>query len=359
MGEPNLREVPDAAKSESTQFKVAPQVNRQSNSIAKLVVLMVLGAAVCALFLFTSAKDFAASFFNTETTDDAFIGAPIATLSSRIGGTVTEVLFEDHAKVKKGALLARIDSREYKIKVTQIETELAAAQTAYAAAKRFMDRGDFENLVKRRESDLQSAILEEAKNVGPTEELRARRQSAHRAQLKEALFSAERERDQANERYESAISKYWVLKSQLEQAKLNLEYTEIRAPADGVIGKRQIEPGMVIKPSQIVTTLVDDSKRWVVANFKETQLRSIKARQEVEIKVDAIKNVTFNGLVYSVAPASGATFAVIPPDNATGNFIKVVQRVSVKIELKPEAIRGFEDQIRPGLSAFVKVHVRK
>ena len=142
--------------------------------------------------------------------------------------------------------------------------------------------------------------------------------------------------------------------AKVEAAKLNLEFTEIRAPADGTLGKRLVEPGMNLKPNQPVFTLVDSGARWVVANFKETQLPNIRLGQPVEIEVDAIKGRHLRGKVDSFAPGSGSTFALIPPENATGNFVKVVQRIPVRVALDKESIAGLEARLIPGLSVLVK-----
>ena len=142
--------------------------------------------------------------------------------------------------------------------------------------------------------------------------------------------------------------------AKVEAAKLNLEFTEIHAPADGTLGKRLVEPGMNLKPNQNVFTLVDAGQRWVVANFKETQLPHIRLGQAVEIEVDALKGRHLRGKVDSFAPGSGSTFALIPPENATGNFVKVVQRVPVRVSLDADSIAGLETRLIPGLSVLVK-----
>jgi membrane fusion protein (multidrug efflux system) len=148
------------------------------------------------------------------------------------------------------------------------------------------------------------------------------------------------------------------LSAQLKQAQLDLDYTEIKAPTDGRVGKRAVEKGVVVSPGQPVIAFVQSTEYWVVANFKETQLQNMKVGQPVDVDVDAIGGHTFTGHVESFAPGSGSTFAVIPPDNATGNFVKVVQRVPVRIALDPESMKGFEDRLVPGISVTAKVKVR-
>jgi membrane fusion protein (multidrug efflux system) len=185
------------------------------------------------------------------------------------------------------------------------------------------------------------------------------KQQAYQVQLREALNAAEHARDAATANYHTTLAKSWSIQAQLEQAKLNLEYAVIRAPADGVLGNRKVEPGMVIKPIQMITTFVSLSDRWIVANFKETQMTNIRVGQEVEVEIDAIDGHTFQGVMQSVSPGSGATFALIPPDNATGNFTKVIQRVPTKIVISPESLRGYESSFIPGISANVKVRIQR
>jgi len=142
-----------------------------------------------------------------------------------------------------------------------------------------------------------------------------------------------------------------------DQAKLNLSYTQIVAPEDGVIAKKSVEPGMVVPAGQALFGFVSSQERWVTANFKETQLSKIKPGQKVGIKVDAISGKKFEGVVDSIGSSTGSTFTLLPPDNSTGNFTKVVQRVPVKItfsNLTPEDI----DRLADGLSAEISVHIR-
>jgi membrane fusion protein (multidrug efflux system) len=143
----------------------------------------------------------------------------------------------------------------------------------------------------------------------------------------------------------------------LEQAKLRLEYTEVVAPEDGTIGARSVETGEGVQPGQALFSLVENTP-WIVANFKEGQTGHIKPGQEVEIEVDAARGHEFKGKVESLAPGSGATFALLPPDNATGNFTKVVQRIPVKIVFDPESLRAYGRPLAAGMSTTVTVHVR-
>jgi membrane fusion protein (multidrug efflux system) len=149
-------------------------------------------------------------------------------------------------------------------------------------------------------------------------------------------------------------SKYQGVQAQVDQAKLNLENTKIRAPVDGAIAKKSLELGQLAAPGVPLIGFVGDSERWVIANFKETEIEGVKAGSPVSVDVDAIGGKTYKGTVTSLSAATGATFTLLPPDNATGNFTKVVQRVPVKIKLENLTADDLE-LLRAGLSAYVKV----
>lgn len=159
-------------------------------------------------------------------------------------------------------------------------------------------------------------------------------------------------------KFETDLAAIAAAKAAVHEAELNLSYTKIIAPTSGRIGKKTVEEGQRIEPGQPLLTIVSDDL-WVVANYKETQLKQMKSGQEVEIKIDSFPDHKFEGKVQSFSPASGASFAVLPSDNATGNFTKIVQRVPVKILFAPGSIKGFEDRLAPGLSVVTSVALRE
>jgi membrane fusion protein (multidrug efflux system) len=252
-----------------------------------------------------------------EDTDNAYTAAHVATLSPKVGGLITEVLVEENYKVKKDQVLARIDARDYQNALENLKSQLGAIEASLELANK-----DY-----RRSSRLfaQKAVPEQDRDNDWTkvQELDKRREA---------------------------------LNAQIAQAELNLSFAEIKAPSDGTVGKKLVEPGMVVAPGQPLLSFVDSQAPWVVANFKETQLRKMKIGQKVEIEIDSIGGKSFEGEVESFSPGTGATFALIPPDNATGNFTKIVQRLPVRIRFMPDSIRGYEDRIVPGLSAEAKVY---
>lgn len=154
--------------------------------------------------------------------------------------------------------------------------------------------------------------------------------------------------------YDAAIAAIAQASAQVENARLQLAYTTITAPTAGRVGNKSVEVGQRVQPGQALMSVVEE-KPWIVANFKETQLRKMQPGQAVEIKLDAFGDRTFQGKVDSFSPASGAKFALLPPDNATGNFTKIVQRLPVKVVFDSKSVQGYEPRIAPGMSAVVTV----
>jgi membrane fusion protein (multidrug efflux system) len=253
-----------------------------------------------------------------EDTDNAYTAAHVASLSTKVPGLVTEVLVEENYKVKKDQVLVRIDARDYQNTVDNLRAQLSAVEASLALAKK--DFGRSAHLFS------QHVITEQAKDRDSTK------------------FQELQDREEG-------------IKALLTEAELNLSFTEIRAPADGTVGKKGVEAGMVVSPGQALLSFVDAQSPWIVANFKETQLRKMKIGQECEVEIDSIGGKVFKGVVESFSPGTGATFALIPPDNASGNFTKIVQRLPVRVRFAADSIRGFEDRIVPGLSAEVKVRL--
>jgi membrane fusion protein (multidrug efflux system) len=258
-------------------------------------------------------------FAGTESTDDAQVGGHVAILSAKVPGLITEVLVDENYKVKKGDVLAKIDQRDYLNVRDQLQSELTSAEARYLQAQKDFKRNH--NLLKEH------AI--------PDQEM-----------------------DASQSQYDEMKAKVEGIRSQLKQAELNLDFTSIRAPADGTIGKKAAEPGMVVSTTQPLMSFVSAHDAWVTANFKETQVRNMRISNRVKISIDSIGGKEFEGTIESFSPATGSTFALIPPDNATGNFTKIVQRVPVRVRFNPQSMQGYEERIVPGLSADVKVYLR-
>ncbi|HSD21627.1 MAG TPA: HlyD family secretion protein [Anaeromyxobacter sp.] len=291
-----------------------------------------------------------------ESTDDAQVEADVVAVASRVGGPVAEVLVPEDSPVKAGQPILRIDPTDYALRVRQGEADLqtarAQAQAADAqvgAARATVTRGEAE--AEKALADLRRADALKAGDAIAASQYDATRVSsetaragagANRAQYAAALASAEL----AHARVKSA-------EAALALAELQLGYTEVRAPADGVVSRLGARVGQIVVPGQVLGQLVP-SQTYVVANFKETQTGAIRPGQRVDVEIDAYSGRKLEGRVQSVSGGTGARFALLPPDNASGNFVKVVERVPVRIAwVAPPDVA-----LRAGLSAFVTVHTR-
>jgi len=260
---------------------------------------------------------FAINAYRFEGTDDAYVEAHALMLAPRIGGTVTQVLVKENEKVSKGVTLAQLDNQDYTTAMNQVLGDQNSVQAELVQAGNDLQR------IKKLYED----------------------QAVSKADL-----------DAAQAKYGNLVNRLKADQAKVAQAQLNLSYTNIIAPEDGTIAKKSVEVGMVVPPGQALFGFVSSKERWVEANFKETQLARIKPGQKVDVNVDAIPGKTFHGVVDSIGSATGSTFTLLPPDNSTGNFTKVVQRVPVKIvlpDLTPEEI----GRLAAGLSAVVDVHI--
>jgi membrane fusion protein (multidrug efflux system) len=318
-------------------------------------VLAVVGAVVV-----LALGGFGARAFLTrgdESTDDAFVEADVVAVAPRVGGTITEVLVEENSPVKKGQPIVRIDDADYQARARQAEAELATARAQAAvadaqvrAARATVSKADAEaekaDLDLRRAEELRKGDAIAADRFDAT---RLAGQSAragastNRAQYAAALASA----DLAHARVKSA-------QAALDLAKLQVSYTVVYAAADGAVSRLGARVGQIVQPGQVLGQLVP-AQTYLVANFKETQTGTIRPGQRVSVDVDAYEGRKLEGKVQSISGGTGARFALLPPDNASGNFVKVVERVPVRIEwVNPPA----DVALRAGLSANVTVHTR-
>ncbi len=249
------------------------------------------------------------------TTDNAQVEAPVVMLAAKVPGYIVEVKVVEGQKVKAGDILAEIDSRDYQNTLKQVQSELLSLESRRRDAERTYQR--ISALYK------QSAV-------------------------------STQQYDTATANYSEVKSKYEAVSAQVDQAKLNLDNTKIKAPMDGSIAKKSVEVGQLAASGVPLIGFVGGSERWVMANFKETEIGSIKVGSSVDVEIDAIGGKSYHGSISALSAATGATFTLLPPDNATGNFTKVVQRVPVKIKLENLADADLE-LLRAGLSAYVKV----
>lgn len=428
----------------------------------KLLLFGLLGVAAIAAIIFVYRWwQFTATH---QETDDAFVTSDIHPINARVSGTVTEVEVTDNQVVPKGATLAQLDPRDYRVALKQAQASLTAAKeqasvaqanigvsqtnigvsqattgvtTANTQGQTIQAQGNIDAAVASI-STAQAAVLEAQAGVPATEAQRQeveanltkaqldykryanlyrsgaipqqqldaakasydaflaqrttideqiKQAKARVAQAQQNLSNAQsklaatrgtmqqakagdrqaevnRLQTQTSQRqtavsqrqYKAALAAVAQAQAQVENAQLQLSYTTIAAPTNGQVGNKTVQVGQRIQPGQTLMSVVSQQP-WVVANFKETQLGKMKPGQTVDIKIDAFADRIFKEKVDSRSAASGARFALLPPDNATGNFTKIVQRLPVKVVFDPNSIKGYESQISPGMSAVVTVEI--
>jgi len=308
---------------------------------------------------------------NFETTDDAYVAARSFSIAPKVGGYVTEVPVTDNQHVKAGDLLVRIDERDYKIAIDQAEAQVAVAEANIGNVQAQIDSqhqqvDQARAQVDQAEAQLKFAEQEESrakdlvdKGAGTVQREQQTRsdllaQQANTARTKAALAAAELGVKTLEAQLRSAQASLQQAQAQLDQARLNLQYTSVTAAQSGRVVKLSGAVGTFATSGQSLMMFVPDEV-WVVANYKETQLRDMRPGQQVELRIDAYPGRKLTGHVDSVQPGSGTAFSLLPAENATGNFVKVVQRVPVKI-----VIDGWpaELPIGPGLSVVPRVRVR-
>lgn len=294
-------------------------------------------------------------------TDNAYLDGPVHPVAARIIGTVERVEAEENQAVNAGDVLVRLDPRDAETRRRQTAADLAEAEAGIAAAA--ADVTHAEAGVRLAEAELAGARLDldrrqrlEEKQGGAIS-----RQDLEHAEC--AVDTALAALDAARGKLESARTGVVSAKAKREasaashrQAELQCEYTTITAPVSGKIGRRNVETGQPVIPSQPLLAVVGNDL-WLTANFKETQVGEIRPGQAAVIRFDLLPGRDWQGVVESVSPATGSRFALLPPDNATGNFTRVVQRVPVRIRLSADPLHPFPAMLGPGLSAKVKVRV--
>ncbi len=373
-----------------------------------------------------------------EETDDAYVDGHITYISSRISGTVTLVLVDEHQSVKKEQLLILLDPRDQQTKVDEEKASLDEAQYQAVAAQSKIGQSSFSaqgqtaqatgdinsgqagiaaarqsvlqarDQIRQAKARLRELVAQEAyartdferyKTV--FEDRAVTRQQYDKAQQSLQVATAQREQSEENlrqcqklelqaqsrvegalaqldkskgtltsakatvaqgrideQQYQAMLASMQRHKAALSQAQLQLSYAQISAPVDGRIGKKSVEIGQRVEPGQTLMSVVQN-EFWIMANFKETQVGKMHVGQVAEIKIDTFPDHTFRGRVSSLSPASGAKFSMLPPDNATGNFTKIVQRIPVKIVFDKQTLGTYPTQIAPGMSCLVTVIVNK
>ncbi|MBS1532231.1 MAG: HlyD family secretion protein [Bacteroidetes bacterium] len=303
-------------------------------------------------------------------TDDAQIDGDISPVVARVGGYVDSIFFEENGHVNKGQVLVKLDDRDYKVK---LEQALSAKQSASAGigvgqsqiSNTAANASSARAQVESAQAKLEQANKDYARYANLVKDGSVTQQQFD--QVKANRDVAEATYRAAQDQYKAALEQIGVSRNQLsvtnvgvtqkqadvDYAKLQLSYTTITAPASGIASKKNIQIGQLVQPGQTLFSVVNDNSVFVTANFKETQLANLKDGQKVEIDVDAFPKWKLHGVVYNFSGATGAKFSLLPPDNATGNFVKVVQRVPVKIKINTAA--DTLARLRPGMSVSVSV----
>jgi membrane fusion protein (multidrug efflux system) len=306
-----------------------------------------------------------------QTTDDAYVGGDVTVMAPKVNGFVTDVLVTDNQRVKAGQVLIRLDSRDYDAKLAQATADVQGAKAAVAEleareqlqgavidqsqaevrvsgaelTRSGSDQTRYRQLVK--DEAVSNQVVERADADFATARANADKSSA-------SLLGARRQLTVLAAQIDDAHARVATAEALQRVAQLNVEYTTIRAPVDGYVGNRTARVGMLANIGSSLLTIVPAEGLWVDANFKEDQLKKMRVGDTVDVELDAASDV-IHGRIESLAPATGATFSVLPPENATGNFTKIVQRVPVRIQLDvPPQDQGM---LRAGLSATVKVHL--
>lgn len=340
-----------------------PAKNRRKPFVM-LGAAIVIGAAGWYGFQWWQAGRFLVS------TDDAYVGGNVTPLAPRVAGHIDEILVEDNQHVAAGQLIIRIDDRPFK---AAVERAQASVQQQQSALDNLHAQVSLQNsLIEQAQADLDAksaaatfttqdtqryAVLASTK-AGTQQD--AQRSLAADSQAKASvaasragLAAARQQLDVLNTQISEASAAVSAAKADLDTAELNLGFTQIRAPIDGLVGNRLAQVGTYVSPGSYLLTIVPESGLWVDANFKEDQLRSMADGQTATVYTDIAPDAPLKGHVSSLGPATGAIFSVIPAQNATGNFTKIVQRVPVRITIDPDQARKVA--LRPGLSTVVTV----
>ena len=304
-------------------------------------------------------------YINYEITNDAFIDQYVAPLNIRVSGYIKEVRFKEHQYVRQGDTLLILDNREYQIRVKEAEaalldahgsqsvlhsgietshTNIAVQDANIAEAKAQLwqleqDYHRFERLLK--EESVPQQQFEQTKAA--YEAAQARYQA-----LLEQKRAAQSQYTETSKRNISAEAAIMQREADLDLARLNLSYTVLTAPYDGYMGRRTLEPGQYVSAGQTISYLVRNTDKWVTANYKETQIRNIFIGQEVRIKVDALPGRIFKGRVTAISEATGSKYSLVPTDNSAGNFVKVQQRIPVRIDLEDVSLNDMA-HLRAGM----------
>lgn len=328
-------------------------------------VLMIIGITwICSRFIHLG---------NVEYTDNAQVKQLIVPVNSRVQGFVSKVYFDEYQPVHKGDTLAIIEDTEFRFRLAQAEADYQNALSGKSVMASTINTT--QNNISVSDASIQEARIRldnaereynRYKNLltqdAVTKQQYDQMKTNYDASLSRYEFLVRQKKSttlvkhEQTQRLEQTVSGIKLAEAALELAKLNLSYTVIIAPCDGTTGRKNIQEGQLIQPGQTLVDLVDKNDKWIIANYKETQTATMKEGQEVEIEVDAIPDVVFKGVVKSISRATGASFSLLPQDNSAGNFVKVEQRIPVRIELTKENAEEAMNRLRSGMNVECEVN---
>lgn len=356
--------IPSATHQEKA--KKMKKLRRWQIAVSLLGVAIIVWGVIEVVCLFLN-------YSQTETSNDAQIEQYVSPINLRASGYIDKIYFTEHQEVHKGDTLMVLDDREYKIRVMEAEAALKDAQagatiinatlnttqttaSVYDAsiaeievrlAKLEKDRKRYENLVKRN-----AATPIQLEQIITDYEATRKKLEAVERQKKAALSGV----DEVSYRRVSTEAAIQRATAALEMARLNLSYTVVVAPCDGKLGRRSLEEGQFISAGQTITYILPNTQKWIVANYKETQIENLHIGQEVSVTVDAIRDKEFTGKVTSISGATGSKYSLVPTDNSAGNFVKIQQRIPVRIDFT-NLSKEDNERLAAGMMVVVKARL--
>ncbi len=326
----------------NSEENIKPNKNKKLKEII-IILLVIIGIITGSIYYINSMK--------YQTTDDAYVESDLIQIAPRVSGQIKEIYIKDNQKIKEGDIIAKIDDADYKIKLDQAQAMYEKALFSQKVAKAKLDAINTEIKLAKKDLDRYTNLYK----AGAVSQQTLDNAKIKYDNTKAKLLSAE-ESILSNTDNKVADAELRALKAQRDQAALNLEYTNIIAPNSGTVTNKNVEKGKFVQTGQPIFMLVTDNI-WIEANFKENQVGLMKIGQDVEIKVDAYPKKKFKGKIESIQMASGAKASLFPPENAVGSFVKIVQRIPVKIVFSEE-INKDQYNIIAGMSVEPKVRVK-
>ncbi len=345
----------------------ATEQNKKKSPVRSIIIVLVL--LVAAFFGYKKIS----YVLTHETTDNAQIETQITPVLPRVAGYVKSISVKDYDSVKTGQLVVELDDAELQTQLLEMEADYKLAEVDVVNAKAALNNALVSLKVNRGNIQLSEMRRKKAEDDLTRDQSLYNDQAITRKQLDDSKFNVETNLQQVTNSktdltaaesriavLQAAIEKanagLGVKKAKIEQTKLKITYTKIYSPQAGKIGKKNVSEGQYVQAGTPLFSIVNDTTYWIIANFKENQLKKLYPGKEVEIEIDAYPDLKITGTIESLSDATGAKFSLLPPDNASGNFVKVTQRVPVKIQIKD--INKYRNMLRAGLSVFVSAEVK-